>query len=175
MVLATQTIKEYPGHFVGAPNNAAKVTETLELLYPGLIPRDLPSVTDEGRFYIPTLPTKPLTNSHPPFLIARFDRVVNKTVQQRLMNAWDTLLHSGVRFPPADENRSATPALHLGIWELYKKRPIVTGDTRIQTDDAIIAIDNFLYLIGELIAPKIKNLLKTKYPHQYERQMRCVS
>lgn len=68
-----------------------------------------------------------------------------------------------------------TAALHLGIWELYKKRPIVTADTRNQTEDVIIAMDNFLYLIGELIAPKLKNLLKTKYPQQYERQMRCVS
>jgi hypothetical protein len=163
-------ITDYPAHFVGVPTNAAKVTEKINRLFPGIIPGELPGVTGTGRFYIPT-PGNPLP-THPPFLVARFDQVINKSVQQRLLNAWDDLLHAGIRFPHADEHRSTTPALHLGIWETYRKHPIVTAATTHQSVEAIAAMDRFLYLIGHLVAPKLKNLLKTNYPNQYERQMR---
>ncbi len=169
---ARDTVEEYPGHFVGGPMNAAKVTETIQNLYPGLITRDLPSVTTIGRFYIPT----PIKRHalHPPYLIARFDQVVKQSVNERLIAAWDNLLQAGIRFPKPHLSRSSTPALHLGIWEAYSKQPFVTSDSRAQSSDVIVAMDKFLYLIRQLIAPKLLNLLKRDYPQQYERQMRCV-
>lgn len=90
------------------------------------------------------------------------------------MSAWDNLLLTGVKFPSGKENRSSTPALHLGIWEVYSKRPYVSEDSRAQAPGVIAAIDKFLYLIGELIAPKLNNLLKSQYPVQYDRQIRFV-
>jgi hypothetical protein len=70
--LATVTITpaEYPGDFVQAPINADNVTKKIAKLFPGLIPHDLPCVTEEGHFLVPTPPNILASNPlHPPYLI----------------------------------------------------------------------------------------------------------
>jgi len=167
----TISMEEYPAQLSHAPTNALKVTKKLQQLYPGLVPRDLPSVTTEGRFLVKTpseiMATNPL---HPPYIIARFDQLVKPHIERDLILAWDNLNATDVRFPPPDPNRSKTPALHLGVWELYSSQPHITGDTRKQSSAAIVAMDKLLCLIGKSIGPKLSNILKSHYPILFHRQ-----
>jgi hypothetical protein len=175
--LAAITFKslQYPGHFVGAPINATKVTKKIEELFPGVIPRNLPSVTEKGRFLIPTPPIiRSLRPLHPPYLIGRFDQIIKASVEKSLVAAWKELVKLDVRFPKAESNRSKTPALHLGIWELYASQPRITGDSR-QSNDVTTAMDKFLRIVHHLIAPKIFNILQSHYPKQFDRHLSWVS
>lgn len=137
-----------------------------------MVTRNLPTATEKGRFLIPTPPIiRSLLPFHPPYLVARFDWIVKEDVNERLMNAWDELMKLGIRFPDADKNRSSTPALHLGVWELYDTNPRLTSDT-VRFSDAIVAMDRFLQIIQEAISPKLHNILAKYYPRQFDRQMR---
>ncbi len=166
---------QYPWHFVGAPTNATKVTEKIEELFPGVIPHNLPSVTEEGRLLIPTPPIiRSLCPFHPPYLVGRFDQIVKPSVEKSLVTAWKELVKLDVRFPKAEANRSKTSALHLGTWELYAAEPRITGDSW-QTDNVNAAMDKFLRIVHHSIGPKIFNLLRSHYPKQFERQLSWVS
>ena len=171
---AAITIKslQYPYHFVGAPINSKEVTKKMEEVFPEVIPCDLPSVTEKGRFFIPTPPIiRSLCPLHPPYLIGRFDQIVKASVEKSLVAAWKELVNLDPRFPKAELRRSNTPALHLGTWELYASTPRITGDSRQQNDDVIAAMDNFLRIVHRSIAPKIFNILRSHYPKQLDRQL----
>ena len=164
---------EYPGQFLGAPINASKVTNKINHLFPGVIPCELPSVTEEGRFLIPTPPiVRSLRPIHPPYLIGRFDHIVKASIQKSLVAAWKDLMKLDVKFPKPkrDSNRSKTPSLHLGVWELYSALPRITEDSLDQNDAVILAMDKFLRIVGS-IAPKISNILQCYYPQQFNCQL----
>jgi hypothetical protein len=175
--LATVTITpaEYPGDFVRAPINVDKVTKKIAKLFPGLIPCDLPCVTEEGRFLVPTPPNILASNPlHPPYLIGRFDRIIKKDVEHSFLAVWDKFAKLDVCFPKAESHRSKTPALHLGVWELYASRPRITGDSKKQKDEVIKVMDQLLYIVHNSIAPKIFNILQSHYPTQLDRQILSV-
>jgi hypothetical protein len=166
---------QYPYHLVGAPIDAKKVTQTIEDIFPGLIPSNLPSVSEEGRFFIPTPPIiRSLRPLHPPYLVGRFDKIVKEQVAKALIAAWKELVSLDVRFPKAESNRSKTPALHLGIWEQYGSTPRISLDSR-QKDKVNEAMDKFLHIVHCSIAPKIFNILRSHYPQQFDRHMLWVS
>ena len=142
--------------------------------FQGVIPHKLPSVTTEGRLLIPVPCNVVLDKNHPPYFALRFDQVVKRSVNNRLLNAWDNMQSLDIRFPPPDLTRSKTPALHLGVWELYRNEPYVTGDSLNQPPDVVQAIDKFLYIIGDRIAPKLTSLLRKFCPKQYELQTRYI-
>ncbi|KAF8175366.1 hypothetical protein BJ912DRAFT_799205, partial [Pholiota molesta] len=60
--------------------------------------------------------------------------------------------------------------LHLGVWEITSMYPYVTANSH-QTDEVNRAMDFFLNLIKNLLAPKITNLLQFHCPIQYACQM----
>jgi hypothetical protein len=99
-----------------------------------------------------------------------FELVVINKANTRLIHAWDCLLNKGVQFPESDVNRFSSPALHLGVWEVYRSTPCISTDSR-QPEEVIIAMDIFLNLIKKYIAPEISNLLQTHCPIQYAHQM----
>jgi hypothetical protein len=166
------TVEDYPR---GAPTDAKKFRKKFRKLYRGIVPRNLPSITETGRFLVPT-PSSILSSqpSHPPYLVARFDQVVKENANQRLISAWDTLIESGVQFPPPDKRRSRSSALHLGVWETYGATPRITRDSVAQSDDVIFAMDRFLQIIQDSVGFKLYNLLKEYYPQQFDRQMQSV-
>ena len=148
----------------------------MNVVFPGVIPKDLPSVTAKGRFLIPTPPiVRSLRPLHPPYLIGRFDKIVKAGVEKSLVAAWQNLMKLDVQFPKPDPSRSKTPALHLGIWELYSANPRVTEDSRNQSNQVIKAMDRFLRILNASISPKIFNILQSHYRLQLDRQLLWVS
>src|SRR5260221_4688798 len=88
--LAAITINslQYPYHFLGAPIDSTKVTQKMEEVFPGFILCDLPSVTAEGRFFIPTPPIiRSLCRLHPPSLVVRLHQLVTDPMHKSLLAA----------------------------------------------------------------------------------------
>ncbi|KAF8160296.1 hypothetical protein BJ912DRAFT_1026541 [Pholiota molesta] len=167
--LVTISLPRYPAEFCGIPKSA-------KAKFPHIIPRNLPSATEFGRllFPVPIPDDGPLHAHHPPYLAMRFELVVINKANTRLIHAWDCLLNKGVQFPESDVNRSSSPALHLGVWEVYRSTPCISTNSP-QPEEVIIAMDIFLNLIKKYVAPEISNLLQTHCPIQYARQMQAYN
>lgn len=157
---------------MGIPSNGKKVIQKLADKFPGVDTQNLPIEDNTSRYFYmapkpqPGVP-KPLT----PYLAIRFRNLVNVRTSTRLIHLWDQMLQNNIKFPHSDQNRSATPALHLGVWELCDKTPRLTADTRTQSKTVQDIIDRFLDTIRVEIAPKILTLLKEYCPEQYKRQL----
>ena len=73
-----------------------------------------------------------------------------------------------IKYPKPEPQRSkAAPALHLGVWETYRMRPIISSNALDQAPDVIEAMDTFLSLVGTLIASRLRTLLRQYFPQQY--------
>ncbi|KAJ7504608.1 hypothetical protein B0H11DRAFT_2221335 [Mycena galericulata] len=66
----------------------------------------------------------------PEWLAIRFPDVIPLQMQQKLLASWDKAIAFGLRFPKTEAQRSSTPALHLGVWNLYSNTPYITADSR---------------------------------------------
>ncbi|KAJ7149517.1 hypothetical protein C8R43DRAFT_951989 [Mycena crocata] len=151
----------FPMEFVSCSKNAKKVRKTVGKLdtFDGAI-RNLRKITEDDNdiVLIPSPALKPeqaacfgptgmpkytLKKMHPetkasleslgppPYLGIRYSQVVSPSVQNKLWAAWKLLVALGVRFPPAELARSSSPALHFGVWELYKLLPIITATVAV--------------------------------------------
>ena len=173
--LATRTLPKFPSEFLGIKKDGKAVVAAMNTHFPGIIPRELPSASPDGRLVYPRpLPTdgEPLDPARLPYLAIRFDCLISKHAANQLVRAWDLLLATPVVFPPPEKNRSATPALHLGVWELSQSRPYVTADTCQKSLSANRAIDFLLSCIGIHVAPKITQAFRAFCPAQHARLMR---
>jgi len=149
--------------------------DTLARDFPSLKLDQLKPEPQDGRLMYPTPSGDGLNSLHSPYLAARFHDVLKHQEQTTLVAAWDALNALDIKYPKPEPQRSkASPALHLGIWENYRLLPIISSDAQDQAPDVILAMDNFLSLIGKFIAPKLGNLLHRYFPQQYFRQERHV-
>ncbi|KAJ7159806.1 hypothetical protein C8R43DRAFT_1063909 [Mycena crocata] len=190
----------FPLEFVSCLKNAKKVRKVISKLDIGDI-RNLPKITEDDNdiVLIPSpeltpeqaacfapagMPKYTLKKMHPemktslelfgppPYLGIRFSQVISPSAQNKLWAAYKLLVSLGVQFPPAELARSSSPALHFGVWELYKLMPIITGDSRQeglpepQRSQVIAAIDALLQLFKDLVLPKAKRLLAQHVPDQ---------
>jgi hypothetical protein len=118
----------------------------------------------------------------PPYLAMRFANVIPASTLTQLLVLWDHLNTLDVQYPDADHRRSSQPALHLGIWELFKAQPIVTADSRqmrqknlTKRAEIVEAIDALLGLIKMAVVPILERLMARYVPGQQRVQERCVS
>lgn len=107
---------------------------------------------------------------HPPYFLLRFDSVLTTKLQNNILAAWDYMQHPSrrpvIRIKHAAE-RSGTPAIHLGAWELYKTTPDLTRETREQSIETLKAMDSLLKIFHSVVAMKINNLMKRYCPRLY--------
>ena len=105
----------------------------------------------------------------------RFDAVIHVRAMKTLLDAWTGFRDSSVQFPKKKkENRSSSPALHLGVWEISASTPYITSESKNQQPNTIVSMDNFLFLVKEFIAPKILRLLHLHSPQTLQRQNWCL-
>jgi len=115
------------------------------------------------------------TANHPPYIFIRFDHVIPERIRNSIFHAWDLLQQIELKaHVKNDSNRSKTPAMHLGTWEVYRSMPIITVESRDQHPTVIHAIDKVLSLVGDFIAPKVRTLLQRYAPMQWLWQQRYV-
>lgn len=117
----------------------------------------------------------------PPYLAMRFVNVIPASTLAQLLVLWDRLNAQDVRFPEADHRRSGQPALHLGVWELFQSRPIVTADSRQTRQknpkklaDIVDAMDSMLGFVKISVVPILERLMGRYVPGQRRVQERCV-
>lgn len=148
----------YPTNFLPFTRNAASVVEIIGKEYPGE-PADLPVFCEDDSKVVlvssppPTAEDESLSGpgglgkwledllhpdvlaafeklGPPPFDIGRFPDVFSNRAQWELIRAFDAVKALEPSYGAAEAQRSDSPALHLGIWERYTSRPIITGDSR---------------------------------------------
>ena len=102
--------------------------------------------------------------------------VISPRTQARLLAAWDDVQNVSPRHHIRQEQaRSATPAYHWGVWEGSSLQPFITCESRIQSLEAIAAIDQLLSLVGGLVVPKVIQMTRHYLPVQWKAQERCVT
>ena len=124
-----------------------------------------------GKYASPTNGIQ-VPDDFPLYLWARFDKVITKQTQRKLLQLWDVFQplaeHTGNH--GRDKNRGPTDAYHFGIWEHYGQHPRVTQDSIQQSPEAIKALDGLLDIVAGPIATSVNNLLMYHAPRLYSKQ-----
>ena len=190
----------YPTNFLPFTRNAASVVEIVGKEYPGE-PADLPIFCEDDSKVVlvssppPTAEDESLSGpgglgkwlekvlhpdvlaafeklGPPPFDIGRFPDVFSNRAQWELIRAFDRVKALQPAYRPAEAQRSDSPALHLGVWERYTSRPIITGDSR-QIEAPVHKreklVDALHYLCGVVkvyFLPKVRAIVEWYYPGQ---------
>ncbi|KAJ7710308.1 hypothetical protein B0H14DRAFT_2646063 [Mycena olivaceomarginata] len=111
----------------------------------------------------------------PQWLAMCFPNVIPPHTQQMLLCWWDRVIACGLQFPKPEKQRSSTPAVHLGVWNLYSMKPYVTADSRqkiaparrtasakllaeLKQKRVIKQLDIFLGIIKNHVVPKLESL-----------------
>jgi hypothetical protein len=116
-----------------------------------------------------------LDPDHPPFLVLRHDSIISPKKLSEILAAWDFVQSTSPKHHIKRENRSATPGYHWGIWEITLDHPCITRESREQSKEAILAIDQLLGLVKELVVPKIIKMTKEYLPVQWTHQERYIN
>ena len=169
----------YSDAFINIKRNQELVRQTVLKEYPDATnPETLPSVPSfpHGILKIPTPAYKLLSDpEHPPYLLLRLDSIITKKNQGDILRAWDCLqATSPSHLIKREGARSATPGYHWGIWEVTAQTPYITSESKKQTPEAILAIDNLLGLVKKMVVPKIIKMTKHYLPNQWLQQERCI-
>ncbi|KAG1853094.1 hypothetical protein F4604DRAFT_1933366 [Suillus subluteus] len=175
-----EQISVYPSTFVHTTKDKKHVERAMQEQYPhGFTASQLPIFDPPNSFSItpPEEHEEAQRARHPPFLAARFCNVITKRGQNVLITAWDGLQDHALSLKhytsPSEANRSSTPAYHFGLWQVQQPQPMVTRATRMQTPEALKAIDKLLTAVRNHVTPKITAILGRHTPKQLERQRRA--
>jgi hypothetical protein len=145
--------------------------EQLKLFGPNQYPRWFENM----RFSDPRQRVLLQSDCAPQWLVMRFPSVIPLGTQERLLLSWDRVVACGLRFPNPEVQRSSTPAVHLGVWNLYSQKPYITADSRqkmvphcrtasakllaeLKQKWVIAELDLFLGIIKSCVVPKLENL-----------------
>lgn len=170
----TTNIPQYPDQFLQV-RGQEQVTDTLARDFPSLTLNQLKLKSQDGWLMYPTPSCDGLNSLHSLYLAAQFHDVLKHWEQTALVATWDALNALDIKYPkPEPQHSKVLPALHVGIWENYCLLPIISSDAQDQAPDVILAMDNFLSLVGKFIALRLGNLLHRYFPQQYFHQERHV-
>ncbi|KAF8146144.1 hypothetical protein K438DRAFT_1870444 [Mycena galopus ATCC 62051] len=190
----------YPKHFLPFTRNAANVVAIVGQEYPGE-PVDLPIFCEDDSKVVlvssppPTAEDESLSGpgglgkwlekrlrphvlavfeklGPPSFDIGRFPEVFSNRAQFELIRAFDRVKALGPAYGPAEAQRSVSPALHLGVWERYTSKPIITGDSRQidapvdKREKLVDALHDLCGVVKAYWLPKIRAIVEWYYPGQ---------
>ncbi|KAJ6541264.1 hypothetical protein B0H10DRAFT_1970821 [Mycena sp. CBHHK59/15] len=190
--------QSYPKDFVGFTKNAARVVRTVNEQFSGN-PALLPVFSDDDSKIIlvstpaPTPEEEALCGAGgigkwleeklhprvlaafknlgpPPFVLGRFPEAISSYAQYRLIQAWDKVQALQPAYDHGESQRSSSPALHLGVWEHYGTRPIITGDSRqirapTKRREALVdALHELCSVIKQFIVPKLRAIVDWYLP-----------
>ncbi|KAJ7128179.1 hypothetical protein C8R43DRAFT_957662 [Mycena crocata] len=176
--------KRYPGDPTALPNLSDNNDNILLVSAPKMTPKQAGQViagqwpgyleTRVEKAGLTSLTTTLHTLGALPYFLVRCSNVLSEFVQALFWNAWLAFTAAKPKFPPKEPGRSATPAFHFGIWELYKGMPIITYDARAGRETPakqlilIPLIDRLLSLVKKYLVPPAMRLLGHYAPQQLE-------
>ncbi|KAJ3822684.1 hypothetical protein F5880DRAFT_1613564 [Lentinula raphanica] len=100
--------------------------------------------------------------------LRRFTNVIHEDERLEIERLWLLMQEQGLKFRQGgDSNHSATPAIHVGIWEKFANQPRLTTETwKIQNGTVQACMDRLIGLLSEKVAPRMVSILRTYYPEQ---------
>jgi hypothetical protein len=99
----------------------------------------------------------------------RFTKAISLKAQEAVLAAYAALINHGNPKQYTGEkssNRSTTPALHIGVWELYSSVPRISNDTRKQDSATFALIRKFCDVVKTYIVPELQGYINRYMPEQ---------
>lgn len=156
-------------------NNGKKLRATLAERYPKLSTSALRSLPSRGRILIKEEMHPDQRKIFSPYLLMRFDNILRKQDQERIVRCFDELNRIGLKYAHPEKNRSISPALHIALWEIFGSIPYITRDTRLQSQAAQPILQRLLTILKVELAPKLSRLLQQFCPEQWARMKKFVT
>lgn len=132
-------------------------------------PKGLIPYSTVGHFFVAFKDELP--PPHTKYLVMRFDRAFSEQANQRLMEAWEHLVQVGYKASDKRKARSSgAAALHVGVWEKYSQKPMITSDSVDQSVEAIKALDNLLQIFKDHVLGRLNTNLYRHDCANWQRQ-----
>ncbi|KAF5365354.1 hypothetical protein D9757_013779 [Collybiopsis confluens] len=164
--------------YLGMKANGRLLLETVQQDFP-TGHSNLIRAPADGRLHAFTMGlTKELRLMEMP-VMDRFTRIILPNERTEIQRIVKLMFDLGVQYSRSSalrDNRSETPALHLGIWEKYARVPRMTGETsQLQNPAVCSLIQNLLTLLATKVAPRMSGILRSLYPAVWRRQQRIYA
>ncbi|KAF5356645.1 hypothetical protein D9757_012849 [Collybiopsis confluens] len=171
-------LEHAPGKYLGMKANGRLLLETVQQDFP-TGHSNLIRAPADGRLHAFTMGlTKELRLMEMP-VMDRFTRIILPNERTEIQRIVKLMFDLGVQYSRSSalrDNRSETPALHLGIWEKYARVPRMTGETsQLQNPAVCSLIQNLLTLLATKVAPRMSGILRSLYPAVWRRQQRIYA
>lgn len=164
----TKSVDDFVDVFGRMRPNHALAQEKFKKLYPKLKVQKLPLLEDTDTVVFKASDAN-VFGTHT--LLVRGSQQVSKEGLERIYQATRKLFASKpVCYEKKNDNRSSTPALHLGIWKIYRSQVTLTKATVDQTAETIERMDVLFRCLQTYIVPKLVRILETYFPEQWEEQ-----
>jgi hypothetical protein len=158
-LLAVKTLHRYPDDFVAVPCSDKAVQQIKRKIFPGNTahPSSLEHAPEDGiylaKFSEEALEGQP--SDHPPCAVICLD-LGDPDDGELFLDIFDRMMAAGFRFPKhKQDNRSSTPAAHLGSWHLSSGDLMVTRDTRNQLPEVEPIMNELFEHVQTKVVPPI--------------------
>ncbi|KAI0312509.1 hypothetical protein OF83DRAFT_1086969 [Amylostereum chailletii] len=101
------------------------------------------------------------------FLALLFVNIFKDHINNLMIRLFDEFIDTNsVFFGAKYKGRFKTPALHLGVWQIYMSRLMITRESRDQAPEVIEKMDTFISAVKRFVVPKILSFLTQYLPEQ---------
>lgn len=173
-------LDDHPNHFLKVRKNQSLVRNTVETEFSITSADNLPIVHDDNDTSLVVhltpimqeMDAKIMTTPSE-VLIKRYNRAFSPAQCDRLQELFLALMATKPRFSSGLEARSATQALHLGVWEFSSDHgPVITSESKHQKKKTIAAMDDLLQYLKDTVVARINRLWSEDFPDQVARGQR---
>ncbi len=175
------TVDHHPNDFWCIKKKQGVIRQCVQEKYPGL-PKQLPKVIDDNSKSMRYLASSSMLAaeaqlgiSHQPLIVHHFSHVLLPKVQQGLIKHWDAFMASKSRYSEKNADPcSASPAIHISVWEHTFHHPHLTSETCIQHQECQRTLDELLVYLHCHALACLPSLVKDVCPEALERGLKWV-
>ncbi|KAJ3838496.1 hypothetical protein F5878DRAFT_661131 [Lentinula raphanica] len=169
-------LDKMPGRYMEMKADGKKLTEALSRDYPnGSLQLDRAPMN--GRLLVEGMALSKELKPTVVTVLRRFMDIITPEEQLEIERLWLLMQEKGLKYSRkrGESNRSATPAIHAGIWEKFAREPRLTAETwKMQNREVKKLMAQLIGILSSKVAPRMAALLQTYYPEVWERQKRAL-
>ncbi|KAJ3768741.1 hypothetical protein FB446DRAFT_792036 [Lentinula raphanica] len=164
-----------PGRYMDMKMSGKKLTEALAVDYPEGS-SNLKRAPANGRLIVEgmslTKDLKPTVTT----VLRRFVDIIQANEREEIEKLWLLMQQRGLKYRKGEgSNRSATPAIHVGVWEKFANQPRLTAETwKMQNSVVKELMSELIGLLSAKVAPRMVAILRTFYPEVWKRQQQAL-
>ncbi|KAJ3759947.1 hypothetical protein EV360DRAFT_40891, partial [Lentinula raphanica] len=164
-----------PGQYMDMKADGKRLTAALSRDYPeGSLHLD--RAPENGRLVVEGMVLTRELKPTKVTVLRRFVNIIEAAERLEIERLWLLMQEKGLKHSRkggGESNRSATPAIHVGIWEKFAQEPRLTAETwKKQNREVKDLMAQLIGILSSKVAPRMAALLKTYYPQVWERQHR---